>query len=314
MEKNKSISITVLSLVGGLLTMAPKAADATFTVIDFPNATSTHAADTNAAGDIVGRYVSAADGNTHGFLRNRNGEFIAIDFPNANFTVAEGINSRGDIVGNHRLRGEGAMVRHGFLLSKGTFTTIDPPGSIFTNALGIVRRGDIVGRYCTVSPCVTENQHGFLLSRGEFSELSGGEFSRIDVPGAVGTNEWGINDRGEIVGGYKSSNGKSHVYLLHEDEFTTIDFPNAVDTAPALGKGGINSSGDIVSYYCAFQPCSVDNDSEHGFLLSDGEFTTIDFPGGHATVGLGINASGDIVGAFHDAAGKEHGFLLNPEE
>jgi hypothetical protein len=43
--------------------------------------------------------VSADDGLTHGFLRNRHGEFTKIDFPKANFTVAAGINSRGDIVG-----------------------------------------------------------------------------------------------------------------------------------------------------------------------------------------------------------------------
>jgi uncharacterized membrane protein len=239
-------------------------------------------------------------------LRNRHGEFTTIEFPGANFSRTAGINSRGDIVGFYRLPGEPPMRRHGFLLSKGTFTTIDPPGSVFTNALGINRRGDIVGRYCTVLPCVPEARHGFLLS--------GGEFWRIDVPGAAGTNAWAINDRGKIVGGYQDTDGKSHVYLLREGHFTTIDFPGAVDTAPLGTKGGINSRGDIVSYYCATEPCSLDNDSEHGFLLSDGEFTTIDFPGGHAAAGFGINARGDIVGPYNDASGNGHGFLLNPEE
>jgi uncharacterized membrane protein len=319
MRKSKSISIVVVGLVGGLFSMAPtvlakdrddiprvEAAEATFTAIDVPGATSTAALDINAAGKIVGRYLSAGDGNIHGFLQNRHGEFTTIDFPNANFTMAAGINSRGDIVGAYRLSGEPAMMRHGFLLSRGTFTTIDPPGSTFTNVLGINRHGDIVGRYCTVVPCVPEIRHGFLLSEGEFS--------RIDVPGAVGTNAWGINDRGKIVGGYEGTDGKSHVYLLREGQFTTIDFPGAVDTAPTGDKGGINSRGDIVSYYCAFEPCSLDNDSEHGFLLSNGEFTTIDFPSGHATAGFGINARGDIVGPYNDASGNGHGFLLNPEE
>ena len=310
MERSTPISVAVLGLVSGLLTTAPTAAEAAFTAIDFPDATATDALDINSAEAIVGRYVSATDGNTHGYLRDKQGEFTTVDFPGANFTVAAGIDSRGDIVGNYRLRGEPAMVRHGFLLSNGTFTSIDPSGSVFANALGISRRGDIVGRYCTVLPCVPVHQHGFLLS--------GGEFSTIDFPGAVGTSAWGINDRGEIVGGYQDRNAKSHVYLLREDQFTTIDFPNAVDTAPFLLKGGINSSGDIVSYYCSLEPCLVgimlmlNNGSEHGFLLSDGEFSTIDFPASRATLGFGINASGDIVGSYHDATGKEHGFLLSP--
>jgi hypothetical protein len=318
MGQSKSILIVAVGLVSGLLSMMPiilakdrdeipriEAAEPTFTMIDFPGAIFTAALDINSAGKIVGEYVSARDGNDHGFLRNRRGEFITVDFPSANLTHAAGINSRGDIVGFYRLRGEPMTVRHGFLLSKGTLTTFDPPGSVFTNALGINRRGDIVGRYCTVLPCMPQNRHGFLFS--------GGEFSRIDVPDAVGTNAWGINDRGKIVGGYQGTDGKSHVYLLRESQFTTIDFPGAVDTAPLGTKGGINSRGDIVSYYCAFEPCSLDNDSEHGFLLSDGEFTTIDFPDGHAAAAFGINTRGDIVGPYNDASGNGHGFLLNPE-
>jgi uncharacterized membrane protein len=177
MGKSKAISIAVVGLVSGLLSTVPmvlaedrddiprvRAEDATFIRIDFPGATFTAALDINSAGKIVGEYVSARDGNDHGFLRNRHGEFVTIDFPGANLTHAAGINSRGDIVGFYRLRGEPMTVRHGFLLSKGTFTTFDPPGSVFTNALGINRRGDIVGRYCTVTPCVPENRHGFLLS------------------------------------------------------------------------------------------------------------------------------------------------------
>ena len=306
MRKSKSISITIVGLMSGLVSMVPTTeAEAGFTPIDFPDATSSAALDIDSAGDIVGRYVSAVDGNTHGFLLDRHGEFTTIDAPRANFTVAAGISSPGDIVGNYRLRGEPLMVRHGFRLSSDTFTTIDPPGSVFTNALGINRRGDIVGRYCTVLPCLPEKQHGYLLSRGEFSS--------IDVPGAAGTSAWEINDRGEIVGGYQGTDGRSHVYLLRKGQFATIDFPGAIDTAPALSKGGINSSGDIVSYYCAAKPCSLNNDSEHGFLLSDDEFTTFDFPGGHATAGFGINARGDMVGSYNDKSGTEHGFLLNPE-
>ena len=160
MDKSKSVSIAVVGLVSGLLTIAPTAADAAFTSIDFPNATSTDALGINSAGDIVGRYVSA-DGNTHGYLRDRSGGFISIDFPGANFTVAAGIDPSGDIVGQYRLSDEPAMVRHGFLRRNGAFTTINAPRARFTNALGISRNGEIVGRFCTVLPCVPQTSIAF---------------------------------------------------------------------------------------------------------------------------------------------------------
>ncbi len=40
-------------------------------------------------------------------------------------------------------------------------------------------------------------------------------------------------------------------------------------------------------------------------------FTPIDVPGATTTVANGINASGEIVGAYADAAGKTHGYVLS---
>ena len=327
MEISKLISIAVLGLVSGVLGMVANAAAETFTPINFPKATATDPLGINSAGDIVGRYMRA-DGSTHGYVRlsavntigplqNRGRRFFTIDCPGANFTVAAGINDRGEIVGQCGAGRGPQAVRHGFLLKNG-FIAITPSGAVFTNALGISGTSKIVGRYCTRLPCVPQNQHGFLMDRGQYST--------INFPGAAGTiagtNAWGINDRGEIVGGYQGTNGKSHLYLSRQNQFATIDFPNgvdpnAVDTAPLGLKGGINSGGDIVSYYCNLEPCSanntlqLDNDSEHGFLLSHGgAFRRIDVPGSHGTLTFGINDRGDIVGSYHDANRKEHGFLL----
>jgi len=57
---------------------------------------------------------------------------------------------------------------------------------------------------------------------------------------------------------------------------------------------GINARGDIVGFY-------IDTaGSQHGFLLHDGTFTTIDFPvaGVRANSANGINAQGEIVGQY----------------
>ena len=221
--------------------------------------------------------------------------------------------------------------RHGFLRTRdGTFITIDPPGSYFTNALGINRRGEIVGRFCTgpvpaqgIPPCSGNPHHGFLHRAAAFTTIDFPSPPNLTTPpGMVRTDAWGINNRGEIVGVYQSTDGRSHVFRLREGQFTTIDFPGAFDTAPDGTKGGINSRGDIVSYYCDAIACGTSsNDDQHGFLLSHGEFTTtmnfpaITFgtPGGHDTANFGINARGDIVGMFDDANGT-HGFLLRLEE
>lgn len=52
------------------------------------------------------------------------------------------------------------------------------------------------------------------------------------------------------------------------------------------------------------------NGNDHGFLLSNGTFTTIDVPAAAYTFALGINTAGDIVGTYGDAAGHQHGYLL----
>ena len=46
-------------------------------------------------------------------------------------------------------------------------------------------------------------------------------------------------------------------------------------------------------------------------LAGEPTFTTIDFPGARMTSPLDVNAAGDIVGEYMDAAGKSHGFLLS---
>jgi hypothetical protein len=55
--------------LGLLLGLSVTAAAQTVTTINVPDSTATIALDINDAGTIVGRYVGAIDGRTHGFLR-----------------------------------------------------------------------------------------------------------------------------------------------------------------------------------------------------------------------------------------------------
>src|SRR5262245_5554041 len=76
--------------------------------------------------------------------------------------------------------------------------------------------------------------------------------------------------------------------------YVTVDFPGASETT----VNGINAGGDVVGIYVdAFM-------SVHGFLRSaNGKFTSIDPPSSvQSGAFIGINKSGEIVGAFQDPA------------
>jgi len=70
--------------------------------------------------------------------------------------------------------------------------------------------------------------------------------------------------------------------------------------AAQTGARGINARGDVVGFYVDAQG------KQHGFLLQDGRYSTIDFPaaGVRATIANGINARGEIVG--------QHVMPINP--
>jgi probable HAF family extracellular repeat protein len=77
--------------------------------------------------------------------------------------------------------------------------------------------------------------------------------------------------------------------------------PGAVFTAARA----ITADGRVVGFF-------VDTGSRvHGFLHTDGSFTTLDVPvpGAQGTIVAGMNSVGDIVGAFLDSSGVQHGFL-----
>src|SRR5437867_2620661 len=81
--------------------------------------------------------------------------------------------------------------------------------------------------------------------------------------------------------------------------FEFIDVPNAGPTVAT----GINNRGQIVGLFVA--------SGTHGFLLSKGQFATIDvIPGASDTEAYGLNDKGDIVGIFTSDGGTFHGFLL----
>jgi len=209
--------------------------------------------------------------------------YATIDYPNANNTQLTAISPSGDITGNY-VSSDGAQ--HGFLYSKGKFTSIDYPGAAGTFAASINPRGDVVGGYTDSN----NEGHAFLLSKGRFSTLM--------HPGV--TVAFGISPSGDIVRPY-STGGPLHGYILSKRQFSLIpDFPGASDTLATMMSADVivgvagNLNGDF---------------TVHGFMLKDGVFSLVDFPGSPWVFVSGLNPVGEIVGGHGDANGVEHGFL-----
>lgn len=118
-------------------------------------------------------------------------------------------------------------------------------------------------------------------------------FTTIDFPGAILTSVNGINDNGDMVGNYDTT--QVHGFLLSGGVFTSIDFPG---TGVSTWCEGINDNGDIVGWYVA--PGDVE---PHAFLMQGGVFTALDFPGAITTTAWGINNAGEIVGEYSTGAG-----------
>jgi hypothetical protein len=165
----------------------------------------------NERGVIVGRFCTKSvcrepgNGDFRGFLL-RDGEFSLVDVPVSIETNAWKINDRGDVVGGFGIGVGGIEL---FVLGKDEFTTFAIPNGMYLSEDngGINARGDIVGRYCDVSPCrIGPTGHGFVIS--------GGSLTTIDVPGAVSTGTFGINNRREVVGGYYDAGGALHGYVM----------------------------------------------------------------------------------------------------
>jgi probable HAF family extracellular repeat protein len=220
-----------------------------------------------------------------------NYSFQQINVPGSAHTATLGVNDHGDVVGVYDTGG----FPSGFLLRGGVFTTLTVPGSILTTAHGINNRGDIVGDFIDAG----FNEHAFLLRKGQFTV--------IDFPGAIATDRPAINDRGDIVGAYFTADNPdvAHGFLLTPDgTFQAIAYPGAVES----GADAINAQGDMVGVW--------DNDiffNFHGFVLSQGVFTVLDYPGAAGELGgsspTGINARGQVSGVFVDSDGGSHGYV-----
>jgi probable HAF family extracellular repeat protein len=143
--------------------------------------------------------------------------------------------------------------------------------------------------------------------------LETGRFTAFDTPGEAAQDFVGINNRGQIVGGYKEDLSRGEAgcgqrgFLRDKDgRFTSIDVPGAGLTAPI----DINDRGQVVGQFQNTDYCPDGADPLRGFLRDrTGRFTIIHVPDSVYTTANGINERGQVVGEYLDADGTIHGYL-----
>jgi uncharacterized membrane protein len=133
-------------------------------------------------------------------------------------------------------------------------------------------------------------------------------FTSIDFPGGTLTTTRGINNHGDIVGAYRIVPPR-HALLIKGGNFIPLAPPTVLGTNFSEAFKS-NDRGDVVGDFIG------DDGFTHGFLLSQGVVTTLDFPGASDTFAYGINESGTVVGQWDllDANGNTlivHGFIWN---
>lgn len=131
----------------------------------------------------------------------------------------------------------------------------------------------------------------------------GGSYIPQNYPGAAGTEPRGINDSGQVVGGYfaNTTGNDYRGYIYDGSGYRTVEVPGSVSN----GAGDINNSGTIVGGY------TDRNSVEHGYIYSNGTYTTVDVPGTKSTVFNGVNDKGQAVGSYTTGSNGYSGFVYS---
>jgi hypothetical protein len=209
----------------------------------------------NDRGDIVGTCTEPVPGmptmpNFHSYLRTAEG-FTRIHAEGHTSTIAQGISNDDIVVGcvhdNNMTTTMFGMTwqSDNFDFFGGMFGGLTGRG--FMNN-GISRGGSLVVGFFTDTTITPAKPRSYIVQDGAVTVF--------DYPNATGTNAWGVNAQGDVVGVWREGANIFHGFLRSaQGEFKSIDFPQATLTRAF----GINSNGDIVGTY-------VLGGKQHGFV------------------------------------------------
>ncbi len=237
---------------------------------------------------------------TAAFIDN-GGILTKFDFPGAMFTDANGINDAGVVAGDY-FSADGndhPLIRQ----ANGTFLTPPSPLANATAAwFGDVNNSGVFVASATTDPNQQTGYMPFLFNGSTYTPLT---LPFANVTSAIARN---LNNSGTVVGPYTTSAGgfQAGYELFSNGSAISLSYPGSTRTY-ALG---INDSGEVVGGY--FDSSGV----QHGFLLNNGIWTTIDFVDANHDPNTKIeeiNDLGQIVGfAFSNDFSSQESFIGTP--
>ncbi|HYI97371.1 MAG TPA: hypothetical protein VEX68_27790 [Bryobacteraceae bacterium] len=131
------------------------------------------------------------------------------------------------------------------------------------------------------------------------SNVSGASFrfSTVDFPGATDSYVLGINNRGELVGGYQQNDAPIPVeggFVLSGNQFTTFEVSGARGTV----LFDINDAGQMLARF------SDTSWNPHSLLIENGRAELVQVPGAYsASLATALNNSGLVVGYYDRLTG-----------
>ena len=215
-------------------------------------------------------------------------------FPGSANSALYAINVRGQYVGALKESTDGN--HHAIHGRNGTTYRLDQNGPIGTAvqswAFTTNARGEIGGTYIDSAGAT----HGYIWHPG-------GRVDTIDMPGAVATQVYGINDLGQFIGLYTDAGGIDHAYVNRDGNFVNADLPNGIATIPL----SINDAGQIAGEFIV-----TDGTTGYGYVqFPDGHFTLSSAPGAppEQTFFISINNRRQVLGTWFDGDGNPHNFI-----
>lgn len=232
----------------------------------FSGATVTEAAGFNDLGQVVGH--SVIDGQSRAFLYS-NGTLSDLgSLGGGGFSSANGINNLGQIVGvsSDTPFGPG----HAFLYSNGQMTRLTAAGEPSSSALAINRRGDVIAQ---------------VGDRGTLYRSNGTQ-ADLGTLGGWQTTPQFINESGQVAGRSVNAQGFSRTFFYNQGSMTEV--PGGSEGMDAFG---FNNAGQIALSYR-----DANMSGPHAGFYSNGTLTDLGTMGGWASLALGINNSGQVIG------------------
>ena len=226
---------------------------------------------------------------THGFIwMSSTGQYTTLDVPGSDGTTVYGINHDGEIIGTYGSRNSQAACF--FLYVNGSFQPenfencgLSPGYNESWAIMGINDSGQVVGDTNDFNGPTANNTYGpeaFIL----LPNLDG-----IGLPFTLVPNQEseldGINDQGEAVGGYTSTDETvRHAFYLNGTGVHNItDLPGSWSQA-----NGINDAGNIVGNYLT-PGCTC------GFIQDGTTTDSLSYPGSLPTSAQAISDQTNVV-------------------